>query len=229
MKKLFLAAFVVASLQSFGQTFTRHLEPFQELKIARGIKATLEKSNSNELSFEVHGLSPDDIIVDQDGRVLSIKVRTKSLWESMQEREWWVKVKIPYQKLTSIDASTGAEIRAANVIESDELYLDTTMGAIIDLEVKTNRLSVDTSMGAVTDLAGVTENLSVDVSMGAVVKAYSLEAKYVKAEASMGSSVKLFCTEEFDGSASMGAEIEVKGNPKKWFENESMGGDIDDY
>lgn len=229
MKNVFLAAFVVASLQSFGQTFTRHLEPFEELKVARGVKATLEKSNSDELSFEIHGVSPDDIIVDQDRKTLTIKVRTKSLWESMQERDWWVKVKIPYQTISLIDASTGAEVRAANVVESEDLYIDTTMGAIVDLEVKTDHLTVDTSMGAVTELVGTTNNLNVDVSMGAVVKAYDLEAKYVRAEASMGSNVKLFCTEEFDGSASMGAEIEVKGKPKKWFENESMGGDIDDY
>lgn len=229
MKQVFLAVLLTASLTTFGQTFTRHIEPFKELKVARGVKATLVKSNANELSFEIRGLSKDDIIVDQDRDKLTIKVRTKSLWESMQERDWWVKVKVPYQELTSIDASSGAEVGALNVIESDDLYIDAAMGAIIDLEVKTNHLSVDSSMGAVTELEGITSSLNIDTSMGAVVKAFGLEAKYVRAEGSMGSSVKLYCSEEFDGSASMGAEIEVKGKPKKWFENETMGGDIDEY
>ncbi|MCB0505123.1 MAG: DUF2807 domain-containing protein [Cyclobacteriaceae bacterium] len=229
MKRLFLAVLVTASLNSFGQTFTRHIEPFKELKVSRGVKATLVKSNSDELSFEVHGLSKDDIIVDQDRETLTIKVKTKSLWESMQERDWWVKVKVPYQEINSIDASTGAEVNALNALKSEDLYLDTSMGAVIDLEVETGHLTIDTSMGAVTELEGKTSSLNVDASMGSVVKAYELEAKYVRAEASMGTSVKLYCTEEFDGSASMGAEITVKGKPKKWFENESMGGDIDDY
>ena len=161
--------------------------------------------------------------------MLTIKVRTKSLWESMQERDWWVKVKIPYQEITSIDVSTGAEVEALNVIKSEELYIDATMGAVTDLEVDTQHLTVDSSMGAVTELEGKTSTLNVDASMGAVIKAYELEAKYVRAEASMGSEVKLFCSDEFDGSASMGAEITVKGKPQKWFENESMGGDIDGY
>ncbi|MCB0495256.1 MAG: DUF2807 domain-containing protein [Cyclobacteriaceae bacterium] len=229
MKRLLVAVLMSASLTSFGQTFTRHVEPFKELKVARGVKATLFKSNSDELSFEVHGLSKDDIIVDQEREMLTIKVRTKSLWESMQERDWWVKVKIPYQEITSIDVSTGAEVEALNVIKSEELYIDATMGAVTDLEVDTQHLTVDSSMGAVTELEGKTSTLNVDASMGAVIKAYELEAKYVRAEASMGSEVKLFCSDEFDGSASMGAEITVKGKPQKWFENESMGGDIDGY
>lgn len=229
MKQLFVAVLLATSLTTFGQTFTRHLEPFKELEVARGVKATLVKSNSDELTFEVHGVDKDDIIVDQGRGTLIIKVRTKSLWESMQERDWWVKVKVPYQEISSIEASTGAQVRASNVLKSDELYIDTTMGSIIDLEVEANRLTLDSSMGSVLELEGKTTSLYVDASMGAVIKAYNLEAKFVKAEASMGSSVKVYATQEFDGSAAMGAEIEVKGKPQKWFENESMGGDIDEY
>jgi len=229
MKKILLIIFIVSSFSSFSQTFTRHLDQFEELIVARGVQATLIKSNSDELSFEVHGLSKDDIIVDQDRGVLTIKVRTKSLWEAMQENDWWVRVTIPYQNLVAIDASTGAEITAKNTIETDDLLIDVSMGATVNLEIKANRLSVDSTMGGVVNLQGNTQNLNVDVSMGAIIKAAELESKYVKVKSSMGSVVSVYCTSEFDGSASMGAQINVKGNPKKWFENTSMGGEIDDY
>jgi len=229
MKRILSILLIIASLNSFGQTFTRHLEPFEELIVARGVQVTLLKSNSDELSFEIHGLSKDDIIVDQDRNVLTIKVRTKSLWEAMQENDWWVKVKVPYQNLVIIDASTGAQVKAESTIESEDLSIDISMGAVIDLDIKANRLSADASMGGVIKLKGSSPNINVDASMGAVIKAAQLEAKYVKVKSSMGSGVSVYCTDEFDGSASMGAHINVKGNPKKWFENTSMGGDIDDY
>ncbi len=229
MKLKILTLFVLTSLTSFGQSFNVQLQPFDELKVSRGVEATLYKSDSKKMEFELKGLNEDDIIIEQNTHRLTIKVRTKSLWEAMRENDWLVKVKIPYSILESIDVSTGAVVQAEEILVSENLLIDASMGGLLKLEVKSKRLIIDASMGAVSQLSGETEKLIIDSTMGAVVKAYNLSAKNARVDVSTGGVAKVFCTEEFDGEASMGGEIRVKGNPKKSFKNENMGGDIDVY
>ncbi len=229
MKHLLSTLFVLLALNSVGQTFKKDLKPFTELKITRGIEATLVYSTDDELSFDVHGLSKSDIIIEQDHDRLYIKVRTKGLWELMEENRWWVKVRIPYQKLESIEVTTGATIKADNVIELDHLLIENKMGAEVDFELKVVKLTLDTSMGSISRLSGLAKNVDIDANMGAVVHAYGLKSKYSTVESSMGAVVSVSCDFEFDGSASMGGEIEVRGNPEKAFRSETMGGWISLY
>ncbi len=229
MKHLLSTLFILVSLSSFGQTFKKDLKPFTELKVTRGIQATLVYSTDAELSFDVRGLSKSDIIIEQDHGRLYIKVRTKGLWELMEENKWWVKVSIPYQKLESIEITTGAVIKADNVIELDHLLIENKMGAEVELELKVVKLKVDTSMGSISRLSGLAKNVDIDASMGAEVHAYGLKSKYSTVESSMGAVVSVSCDYEFDGSASMGGEIEVRGNPEKAFKSETMGGWISVY
>lgn len=226
MKKLLSALLILTSINSFGQTFKVDIEPFDELKISRGIEAVLIHSDDKEMSFDVKGVNKSDIIIEQSRHRLSIKVKTKALWETMQENDWWVKVKIPYQELSLIDVSIGAAITSEDIIESDDLFIDSSMGGAIKLELKLNKLSVDTSMGSVIKLNGLAKSISFDANMGSVIKAYDLITKYANVESSMGAVVFVNCSYEFDGSASMGGEIKVQGNPEKSFESESMGGYI---
>ncbi len=123
MKHLLSALFVLLALNSFGQTFKKDLKPFTELKITRGIQANLVHSDATELSFEVKGVNKSDVIIEQDNNRLYIKVKSKALWETMQERSWWVKVTIPYQKIETIDISTGARIESDGVLEADNLLI----------------------------------------------------------------------------------------------------------
>lgn len=227
MKKILSALLVLVTVSGYAQTFEVDLEPFDALEVSRGIQATLVNSEAKELSFEVKGINKSDIIIEQSRKSLKIKVKSKALWETMQENSWYVKVKIPYQNITEIDASTGATVHSASLLKSEILYLDATMGAEINLELMTNKLSLDTSMGAVCRLKGRSKNVNIEANMGAVVRAFDLESKYSTVDSSMGSVVSVSCEFEFDGTASMGGEIRVKGNPEKSFERENMGGYIE--
>ncbi len=223
MKHLLSALFVLLALTSIGQTFKKDLKPFIELKIARGIEATLVHSDAKELSFDVKGISKNDIIIEQDNNRLYIKVKTKALWQSMEEFDWWVKVTIPYQTLEIIDLTTGARVKSDGVIESNNLFIKNKMGAEADLELKVAKLSVDTSMGSITKLEGMAKDVNIDANMGAVVKAFDLKSKYSTVESNMGAVVSVNCDFEFDGSATMGGTIKMKGNPENVFMSETMG------
>jgi len=215
----------VASLVQ-AQDFKKHFSDYTSLVISRGIDARLVKSDAKDLSFTVHGISPNHVLVENKGDELRIRIATKALWEEMKDKHWWVKVEVPYTTLLSAEALTGARIIADEPIEGESLELSVSMGGKMEIKLKIKELEVDASMGSVAELTGMAESVHVSASMGSEVDLHGLSAKYVKAKSTMGSHLEVYATEEFDGNAAMGGEIEVFGNPSRFYENTNMGGEI---
>ena len=211
---------------SYAQDFKKHFNSYTSLVVSRGVDARLVKSDSKDLSFTIHGISPEDVIVENSGNELRIKVATKAIWQEMQDNHWWVRVEVPYESLMTAEALTGAKISASEPIIVKSLDLSVSMGAEIDLNIEVKELYMDASMGGIAELEGTVESLDVTASMGSEVDLDNLAAKYVKAKSTMGSDMKINATLEFDGRASMGGYIEVTGDPDRFYENTSMGGDI---
>ena len=211
---------------SYAQDFKKHFNSYTSLVVSRGVDARLVKSDSKDLSFTIHGISPEDVIVENSGNELRIKVATKAIWQEMQDNHWWVRVEVPYESLMTAEALTGAKISASEPIIVKSLDLSVSMGAEIELNIEVKELYMDASMGGIAELEGTVESLDVTASMGSEVDLDNLAAKYVKAKSTMGSDMKINATLEFDGRASMGGYIEVTGDPDRFYENTSMGGDI---
>ena len=110
---LFLIATSLASM-SYAQDFKKHFTNYNSLVVSRGIDARLVKSNSKDLKFTVHGISPEDVIVENRNNELRIKVATKAIWQEMQDNHWWVRVDVPYESLVAVEATTGAQISGQN-------------------------------------------------------------------------------------------------------------------
>ena len=222
---LILLATSLVSL-SYAQDFKIHFNSYTSLVVSRGVDARLVKSDAKDLSFTIHGISPEDVIVENSGNELRIKVATKAIWQEMQDNHWWVRVEVPYESLMTAEALTGAKISASEPIIVKSLDLSVSMGAEIELNIEVKELYMDASMGGIAELEGTVESLDVTASMGSEVDLDNLAAKYVKAKSTMGSDMKINAILEFDGRASMGGYIEVTGDPDRFYENTSMGGDI---
>ena len=222
---LSMAAVLLASAIQ-AQNFTKSISQFDKLTLSRGVQATLIESDDQILEFQTYGVDRDDIIIEDDHGSLTIKVSSKGLWEQMQDNDWWVRVKIPYQRLEFLEVSTGATVFSKTTIKSDQLDLEATMGAEMDLHLEVKSLFLQGSMGSVVELAGVVEEFDVVTNMGAEIDASDLECLHVNAKANMGGTVTVNCTEDFYGKANMGGYIRVVGNPTRFRENASMGGDI---
>lgn len=222
---LILLATAVASM-AYAQEFKKHFNSYTSLVVSRGVDARLVKSDAKDLSFTIHGLSPEDVIVENSGNELRIKVATKAIWLEMQDKHWWVRVEVPYETLMAAEALTGAKISTSEPITVKSLDLSVSMGGELELRIEVKELYLDASMGGLAELEGTVESLDVTASMGSEVDLADLIAKYVKAKSTMGSEMRINATIEFDGRASMGGYIRVTGDPDRYYENTSMGGDI---
>jgi hypothetical protein len=62
--------------------------------------------------------------------------------------------------------------------------------------------------------------------MGSEVDLSELLAEYAIVKSNMGSEVKVKVSKDFEGKANMGGEISVSGNPAKFYQSTTMGGEI---
>ena len=226
MKTLILVITCFVSSNLLAQEIRREISSFNYLKVSRGIEVTLVKSEAKEVIIKPHGLDPNDIIVINKNDELIIKVSTNIIWHDMDANHWRVKVEVPFQELAGIESTTGASIIGKDVIVSDDLEIDVSTGAELEIRVDAKTLYAEASMGGEIKIEGTADIVNVRASMGSEANLKNLSAMVVKAKSAMGGSIWVNATEEFDGSVSMGGTIVVTGNPEKFSKNESMGGDI---
>jgi hypothetical protein len=222
---LFIAAVMLASA-AYAQHFTKTTAEYDKLILARGVEATLYQSDDLTLEFTTFGVDKDEVIIQNINGSLRIKVSSKALWEQMEDNDWWVKVKIPYRRLSSIEVTTGATVYSKNILREHQLDLEASMGGEMDLQLDVKSLFLFATMGGIVDLTGTTEEFDVVTNMGAEIDASDLISQHVNAKANMGGTMKVNCSEDFSGKANMGGYIRVIGNPDIFRENSTMGGDI---
>lgn len=226
MKTVFsvLAIFLCSLTQAQDRTVS--IQPYSSLVVSRGVDVRLVHSDSREAKVQLNGVDPDNLIIENHGHELEIKVSTKSLWEEMQDHHWWVRIELPYQELDFIEVLSGAKVSSKEVFKARMLEVEANIGGELELVVDLEELSVDASMGAMVELEGRAEDIDISASMGAEVDMRDLESKTAYAKSSMGSEVRMQVRDEFDGRANMGGFIRVYGNPPKFYESTSMGGEI---
>lgn len=226
MKILFFLITCFVSSNLLAQEIRREISSFKYLKVSRGIEVTLVKSDAKEVIINLHGLDAEDLIVLNKNDELIIKVSTNFIWHDMDHNHWRVRVEVPFQYLAGIESTTGAKIISKDLIKSDDLEIDVSVGAEAELRVDAKTLYVEASMGSEIKLEGTADFLNVRASMGSEANLKYLSAMKVKAKSAMGATILVLATDEFSGSVTMGGEILVSGNPEKFSKNESMGGDI---
>ncbi|MFS4467958.1 head GIN domain-containing protein [Maribacter sp. 2210JD10-5] len=138
------------------------------------------------------------------------------------------KVFVSLPEVTTLETSSGAHLTAQNVIESNELSIESSSGSILNAEVMANELELDASSGANIEVSGKAVEVYVDGSSGANIRAKNLEAKKCRAEGSSGSNISVNVSETLTADASSGANISYLGDAtvKK---NKSVSGSVHKY
>ena len=116
-------------------------------------------------------------------------------------------------KVTELHASSGSHLETKNTVEANELNIDGSSGAILEVEVVAQELEIDASSGANLDIAGTSDSANVDVSSGGNINAKDLETKTCNAEASSGGNVKIQVSKSLMADASSGGNISYSGDP----------------
>jgi len=131
-----------------------------------------------------------------------------------------------FDNLEAVEASSEANIKGLTTVFSNNLFVKTSSGASIELNVLAKNLTAKSSSGSNIILKGQTFQLDSKSSSGSAINAKDLLANHAIAKASSGATISLNVESSLQANASSGGDISYSGDPNVVNKNESSSGSI---
>tara|TARA_B110000858_G_scaffold105653_1_gene120872 strand:+ start:9869 stop:10594 length:726 start_codon:yes stop_codon:yes gene_type:complete len=193
---------------------------FTGIKVSTGIDLFIRQGSTNAITVEADENLHDLIITEVKEGILKIYT-DKNIWKSKAR-----KVYVTIENLTLLKASSGSNVKSESVINTNEIYIDASSGASIDIEVVAKSAVTEASSGSDVKIKGTTINHTARASSGSSINAYKLKSTNANASASSGASINIYASKNMDAKASSGGAIDYTGNPTRINKEASSGGSI---
>jgi hypothetical protein len=205
---------VVTDTRAISEDFTR-------VSASEGLMVYV--TQADDFKIEVEG---DDNIIDlirTDIKNGKLRIHAD---ENIGRATKNVYVSLP--TITELHASSGSHLETVNIVNTTELAVDGSSGAIVEVDLIAQDLEIDASSGANLDINGKADNVNVDVSSGGNINAKDLETKACTAEASSGGNIKIQVSEKLMANANSGGNISYSGEPNVE-QKKSVSGSVHKY
>lgn len=199
---------------------TRELSAFDQIRVSRGINVTLIEGEAPKAEIHIENADPADVLIEQKGRELTIRMRARIY------RDMAVNVYLYYQEIREISAGTGGSVYSDDVIEADQLTLETGADASIQLEVEVKKLIANASASRI-EVTGSANFIDVNATTGGRFLGANLKSKEGNVRTNTGASAQVWVTDKLEARAGSGARIEYAGNPPKVDARTSLGGRVE--
>ena len=193
---------------------------FTGIKVSTGIDLFIRQGSTNAITVEADENLHDLIITKVKEGILKIYT-DKNIWKSKAR-----KVYVTIENITLLKASSGSNVKSESVINTNEIYIDASSGASIDIEVVAKSAVTEASSGSDVKIKGTTINHTARASSGSSINAYKLKSTNANASASSGASINIYASKNMDAKASSGGAIDYAGNPTRINKEASSGGSI---
>jgi hypothetical protein len=193
-----------------GKGSVRDVPDFDGVQVSNGLKA---KVTVGPKSVRITGdeQQVSKVITEVVDGKLVVKMEKKGWFSSSSSRG--IQVTISSPKVTSLEASGGADIDA-EASATENFLVEGSGGADISVvNVDAKKLKVDVSGGGEVTVKGRAEMADMEASGGAEIHARDLSLKVLKVDASGGCSVEANPTDSISADISGGSAIHVDSSP----------------
>jgi len=197
------------SIDGNGKVVTekRKTESFNAIDVAGAYEIILVQGKKEAL----------EIVADENLlEYIDTKVKNNTLFISNKEtirNSKSLKLYITVVDLDNIDASGAVDISNKNILKSNNLEIDVSGAADINLVVDIKDFEINLSGASETTLKGSSANFDIDISGAGELNALELETKDAKIELSGAASASIFVTESLDVDISGAGSVKYKGDP----------------
>jgi hypothetical protein len=195
-------------------------EDFESIKVSQGLDLYITQSNAVDLSIEADENLHELIMTEVEDGVLSIYT-TENIRRAASRR-----INVSVVNLSAIKATSGSDVYSTNTIQADELELNTTSGADMKIDVKTESLNCHSTSGSDIKVSGTTVLLVAEATSGSDIKASNLKAETSKVKATSGADISVNTSKVLTARATSGADIRYSGNPEKVEKSDSSSGSV---
>ena len=199
---------------------TRTVGEFDRISVSRGMNVYITQG------------SPAKVVVIADSNlheIIRTEVHGSELKIYTDENIRWAKEKkvmVTVEKLTGIEASSGANAYSQGQIMAENMELTASSGANQTIEVNSKFLKAECSSGANIHLSGIAREAELGTSSGANLIGPQLKTDQCKMTASSGGNVSATVTGTLDAHASSGGNIAYYGEPTSVNVKTSSGGNV---
>ncbi|KRD59212.1 hypothetical protein ASE40_13590 [Flavobacterium sp. Root935] len=194
---------------------------FKNIRVSNAIDVVIEQSDSREITVEADDNLQKDIETKVENGTLVISCKYNSFRNITMKK---VTVKMPV--VDKIEASSASSVQSKNVIEGQDIILEASSAASMQVNIESDKISVDSGSGSSVTIEGKALNLNTSVSSGGSIDAAKLMANDIHAEASSGGTVSIHPIVSLKAEASSGGNIDYSGSPKTVEKSASSGGNI---
>lgn len=199
------------------------IQDFSSLAVSGSVRVEIIPSTSHEMSIVAKNGMPEDVNYEiKDGE---LKIRAGA--DLKQENE--IAIKLPYSKLTSIEAATGAVINSREDLRSETLDLRALTGGKIELSIEARMVDAKITQFSDIILYGKTVSQNVLATTGGNYLAYDMESDESIAKATSGAQIKIRASKKIEAIANSKGFIAYIGDPKSSHTQTSLGGVVESH
>ncbi len=198
----------------------RKVSEFHRIDVNRGMNVYVTQGSPAKVVVIADKNLQDVIETTVEGGVLKITVNENIRWAKEK------KVMVTTEKLSGLEASSGANAWSESQITTDDIEISASSGANITFDVNAKKLTANCSSGANIKLSGLANEADLGTSSGANLKGQGLKANQCKMSASSGGNVSSTVVEKLEASASSGGNVAYYGEPTSTDFSSSSGGNI---
>ncbi|MDW8849119.1 head GIN domain-containing protein [Flavobacterium sp. MMLR14_040] len=194
---------------------------FKNISVSNAIDVVIEQSDATEITVEADDNLQKEIITKVENGTLIIKCKYSSFRNITMKK---VTVKVP--SLEKIEASSASTVQSKNVFQGENMDLESSSAATMDLNIESDNISATSSSGSSINVQGKALKVQTKASSGATVDAGKLLANEVNADVSSGGSINVHPIVSLKAEASSGGHINYDIAPKTIEKKSSSGGSI---
>lgn len=221
-----LILFLVSAYQVNAQENKNvSIKNVSSVTVSSGIDLYLTQGNSESLDIKSSEDLLKNVVVEQNGGNLIIKVKEGLNWGSMF-RNQSIKAYLNFKTLNALTASGGSDVYSQNQIKADKFSIRSSGGSDVKLNLVCTDIQIQSSGGSDVKLTGKAENMVLQTSGGSDVNAYEFPVAYAKVSATGGSDANINVTKGLEAGASGGSDVHYKGNAALKKTSSSKSGDV---
>jgi hypothetical protein len=202
-------------------TETRSAKGFDGVNTCCDIDVVLVQGNFN-VRVEAESNLQEYIKTNVNGGRLEIGFKSNINVKSHEQ----VTVYVSLPELEFIGASSSGKVTTESRFSGEEMRLNVSSGAKIELDFSGDDLYANASSGGGIVLKGSSSRFKANVSSGGNVRAGSYESKDARCNASSGGGVTVKVSGQLDANASSGGHVRYIGNPSNVDSDTSSGGSV---
>jgi hypothetical protein len=202
-------------------TEERHVsESFDKVKGSAGLDVYLTEGSENKIVVEADENLMEFIETEVNNGRLTITT-SKNIGRSKAK-----KVHVTYTSLNDVAASSGADVIVKSVLKNENISLDASSGADLEVSIFAKEVFIETSSGADIKVSGKASSLKANSSSGSEIDAQELLVMNCIADASSGADITVNVKDNLETEATSGGTIKYYGNPAAVSKNGSRSGNV---